>query len=59
MPQHRAEYHLEEDDVIRVSQELEDAGFEYDVDFTTLYGEGWKILGIISHNPKVDALLES
>lgn len=37
---------LTEDTVVAASAELEDAGFQYDEDFTTLYGFRWTITGM-------------
>lgn len=37
---------LSEEDVVLISVMLDDNGFRYDEDYTTLYGPGWTITGV-------------
>ena len=37
---------LTEADVTRATAVLDDLGYRYDVDYTTLYGAGWAIVGL-------------
>lgn len=38
---------LTETDVVRFSAALDAAGFKYDEDYTTLYGDRWEITGLV------------
>ena len=48
---------LSEEDVVLISVMLDDAGFEYDTDYTTLYGAGWAVTGVRIMNPRANALV--
>jgi hypothetical protein len=48
---------MNEDDVVVASGLLDDAGFQYDEDYTTLYGAQWAIVGMQFSNADAAALV--
>jgi hypothetical protein len=48
---------LSEEDVVLISVMLDDNGFQYDEDYTTLYGAGWTITGVRIMSVKANALV--
>lgn len=43
---------ITEDDVVSASAELDEQGYKYDEDYTTLYGAKWAIVGLEFTNPR-------
>jgi hypothetical protein len=48
---------LSEEDVVLLSVMLDDAGFQYDTDYTTLYGAGWAVTGLRIMSVQANALV--
>lgn len=48
---------ITEDEVVSASALLDESGFEYDEDYTTLYGPRWAIIGLQVANPNAAALV--
>jgi hypothetical protein len=48
---------LSEQDVVLLSVMLDDNGFKYDKDYTTLYGAGWTVTGIRIMSVQANALV--
>ena len=48
---------LSEQDVVLISVMLDDNGFEYDTDYTTLYGPGWTVTGVRIMSVEANALV--
>jgi hypothetical protein len=48
---------LSEEDVVLISVMLDDNGFKYDEDYTTIYGEGWTVTGLRIMSVQANALV--
>jgi hypothetical protein len=48
---------LSEEDVVLISVMLDDNGFTYDEDYTTIYGPGWTITGLRIMSVQANALV--
>ncbi|MEX2179333.1 MAG: hypothetical protein WD801_11515 [Gemmatimonadaceae bacterium] len=48
---------LTEKQVEVLTEQLEAGGFDYDVDYTTLYGEGWAIVGLSVSDVRANAVV--
>lgn len=48
---------ITEDEVVSASAMLDEKGFSYDEDYTTLYGARWAIVGLRFSNPNAAALV--
>ena len=48
---------LSEEDVVLISVMLDDNGFQYDEDYTTLYGPGWTVTGVRIMSVQANALV--
>ena len=48
---------ITEDEVVSASALLDESGFQYDEDYTTLYGAGWAVVGIEFTNADAAAVV--